>query len=81
MAKLQKTIYFEKDVANFIEKYKEDNELSNFSTSLERLILSIMYNNPINMSHSSNIKEKEVIKKEEKQLPASILTMRQSMRD
>ena len=72
--KVQKTIYIEKDIYTMIEYFQKGNDLSSFSVAIERLLLTIINDTKIN----NRIKKEE---KQQKEIPNSIINIRNSMRD
>ena len=79
MAKKQSTIYLSDDIYSYLMTYKDNNNLNNLSTAIERIILERIFSERGNLNSSVNtIKKKDEKKKD---IPKTILDLKNSMRD
>lgn len=79
MAKKQSTIYLSDDIYSYLISYKDNNNLNNLSTAIERIILERIFSERGNLNSSVNtIKKKDEKKKD---IPKTILDLKNSMRD
>ena len=79
MAKKQSTIYLSDDIYSYLMAYKDNNNLNNLSTAIERIILERIFSERGNLNSSVNtVKKKEEKKKD---IPKTILDLKNSMRD
>ena len=79
MAKKQSTIYLSDDIYSYLIAYKDNNNLNNLSTAIERIILERIFSERGNLNSSVNtVKKKEEKKKD---IPKTILDLKNSMRD
>lgn len=79
MAKKQSTIYLSDDIYSYLIAYKDNNNLNNLSTAIERIILERIFSERGNLNSSVNIVKKKDEKK--KDIPKTILDLKNSMRD
>ena len=79
MAKKQSTIYLSNDIYSYLIAYKDNNNLNNLSTAIERIILERIFSERGNLNSSVNIVKKKDEKK--KDIPKTILDLKNSMRD
>lgn len=79
MAKKQSTIYLSDDIYSYLITYKDNNNLNNLSTAIERIILERIFSERGNLNSSVNIVKKKDEKK--KDIPKTILDLKNSMRD
>ena len=79
MAKKQSTIYLSNDIYSYLITYKDNNNLNNLSTAIERIILERIFSERGNLNSSVNIVKKKDEKK--KDIPKTILDLKNSMRD
>ena len=79
MAKKQSTIYLSDDIYSYLIAYKDNNNLNNLSTAIERIILERIFNEKGNLNSSVNAVKKKDEKK--KDIPKAILDLKNSMRD
>ena len=79
MAKKQSTIYLSNDIYSYLIAYKDNNNLNNLSTAIERIILERIFNERGNLNSSVNTVKKKDEKK--KDIPKTILDLKNSMRD
>ena len=79
MAKKQSTIYLSDDIYTYLITYKDNNNLNNLSTAIERIILERIFSERGNLNSSVNIVKKKDEKK--KDIPKTILDLKNSMRD
>lgn len=79
MAKKQSTIYLSDDIYSYLITYKDNNNLNNLSTAIERIILERIFSERGNLNSSvSTVKKKDEKKKD---IPKTILDLKNSMRD
>ena len=79
MAKKQSTIYLSDDIYSYLIAYKDNSNLNNLSTAIERIILERIFSERGNLNSSVNtVKKKEEKKKD---IPKTILDLKNSMRD
>ena len=79
MAKKQSTIYLSDDIYSYLIAYKDNNNLNNLSTAIERIILERIFSERGNLNSSVNaVKRKDEKKKD---IPKTILDLKNSMRD
>lgn len=79
MAKKQSTIYLSNDIYSYLIAYKDNNNLNNLSTAIERIILERIFSERGNLNSSVNTVKKKDEKK--KDIPKTILDLKNSMRD
>ena len=79
MAKKQSTIYLSGDIYSYLIAYKDNNNLNNLSTAIERIILERIFSERGNLNLSVNTVKKKDEKK--KDIPKTILDLKNSMRD
>lgn len=79
MAKKQSTIYLSNDIYSYLIAYKDNNNLNNLSTAIERIILERIFSERGNLNLSVNTVKKKDEKK--KDIPKTILDLKNSMRD
>lgn len=79
MAKKQSTIYLSNDIYSYLITYKDNNNLNNLSTAIERIILERIFSERGNLNSSVNTVKKKDEKK--KDIPKTILDLKNSMRD
>lgn len=79
MAKKQSTIYLSDDIYSYLIAYKDNNNLNNLSTAIERIILERIFRERGNLNSSVNTVKKKDEKK--KDIPKTILDLKNSMRD
>lgn len=79
MAKKQSTIYLSNDIYSYLIAYKNNNNLNNLSTAIERIILERIFSERGNLNSSVNTVKKKDEKK--KDIPKTILDLKNSMRD
>ena len=79
MAKKQSTIYLSDDIYSYLIAYKDNNNLNNLSTAIERITLERIFSERGNLNSSVNIVKKKDEKK--KDIPKTILDLKNSMRD
>ena len=79
MAKKQSTIYLSDDIYSYLIAYKDNNNLNNLSTAIERIILERIFSERGNLKSSVNTVKKKDEKK--KDIPKTILDLKNSMRD
>lgn len=79
MAKKQSTIYLSDDIYSYLITYKDNNNLNNLSTAIERIILERIFSERGNLNSSVNTVKKKDEKK--KDIPKTILDLKNSMRD
>ena len=79
MAKKQSTIYLSDDIYSYLIAYKDNNNLNNLSTAIERIILERIFSERGNLNSSVNTVKKKDEKK--KDIPKTILDLKSSMRD
>ena len=79
MAKKQSTIYLSDDIYSYLMAYKNNNNLNNLSTAIERIILERIFSERGNLNSSVNTVKKKDEKK--KDIPKAILDLKNSMRD
>ena len=79
MAKKQSTIYLSDDIYFYLIAYKDNNNLNNLSTAIERIILERIFSERGNLNSSVNTVKKKDEKK--KDIPKTILDLKNSMRD
>ena len=79
MAKKQSTIYLNEDIHSYLMEYKDNNNLNNLSTAIERIILERIFSERGNLNSNMNTEEKKDEKK--KDIPKTILDLKSSMRD
>lgn len=79
MAKKQSTIYLSDDIYTYLIAYKDNNNLNNLSTAIERIILERIFSERGNLNSSVNTVKKKDEKK--KDIPKTILDLKNSMRD
>lgn len=79
MAKKQSTIYLSDDIHSYLIAYKDNNNLNNLSTAIERIILERIFSERGNLNSSVNTVKKKDEKK--KDIPKTILDLKNSMRD
>lgn len=79
MAKKQSTIYLNDDIYSYLIAYKDNNNLNNLSTAIERIILERIFSERGNLNSSVNTVKKKDEKK--KDIPKTILDLKNSMRD
>lgn len=79
MAKKQSTIYLSDDIYSYLIAYKDNNNLNNLSTAIERIILERIFSERGNLNLSVNTVKKKDEKK--KDIPKTILDLKNSMRD
>lgn len=79
MAKKQSTIYLSDDIYSYLISYKDNNNLNNLSTAIERIILERIFSERGNLNSSVNTVKKKDEKK--KDIPKTILDLKNSMRD
>lgn len=79
MAKKQSTIYLSDDIYSYLVAYKDNNNLNNLSTAIERIILERIFSERGNLNSSVNTVKKKDEKK--KDIPKTILDLKNSMRD
>lgn len=79
MAKKQSTIYLSDDIYSYLISYKDNNNLNNLSTAIERIILERIFSERGNLNSSVNTVRKKDEKK--KDIPKTILDLKNSMRD
>ena len=79
MAKKQSTIYLSDDIYSYLIAYKDNNNLNNLSTAIERIILERIFGERGNLNSSVNTVKKKDEKK--KDIPKTILDLKNSMRD
>jgi shikimate kinase len=79
MAKKQSTIYLSDDIYSYLIAYKDNNNLNNLSTAIERIILERIFSERGNLNSSVNTVKKKDEKK--KDIPKTILDLKNSMRD
>ena len=79
MAKKQSTIYLSDDIYSYLMTYKDNNNLNNLSTAIERIILERIFSERGNLNSSVNTVKKKDEKK--KDIPKTILDLKNSMRD
>lgn len=79
MAKKQSTIYLSDDIYSYLIAYKDNNSLNNLSTAIERIILERIFSERGNLNSSVNTVKKKDEKK--KDIPKTILDLKNSMRD
>lgn len=79
MAKKQSTIYLSDDIYSYLIAYKDNNNLNNLSTAIERIILERIFSERGNLNSSVNTARKKDEKK--KDIPKTILDLKNSMRD
>ena len=79
MAKKQSTIYLSNDIYSYLISYKDNNNLNNLSTAIERIILERIFSERGNLNSSVNTVKKKDEKK--KDIPKTILDLKNSMRD
>ena len=74
--KIQRSVYLEPDIFNYIKTYQDENNLSSISTALERIIFSLI------LCNNDEIKPtiaKKSIKTDSKVVPQSIMNIRKTM--
>ena len=79
MAKKQSTIYLSNDIYSYLIAYKDNNNLNNLSTAIERIILERIFSERGSLNSSVNTVKKKDEKK--KDIPKTILDLKNSMRD
>ena len=79
MAKKQSTIYLSDDIYSNLIAYKDNNNLNNLSTAIERIKLERIFSERGNLNSSVNTVKKKDEKK--KDIPKTILDLKNSMRD
>lgn len=79
MAKKQSTIYLSDDIYSYLIAYKDNNNLNNLSTAIERIILERIFSERGSLNSSVNTVKKKDEKK--KDIPKTILDLKNSMRD
>ena len=79
MVKKQSTIYLSDDIYSYLIAYKDNNNLNNLSTAIERIILERIFSERGNLNLSVNTVKKKDEKK--KDIPKTILDLKNSMRD
>ena len=79
MAKKQSTIYLSDDIYSYLMAYKDNNNLNNLSTAIERIILERIFSERGNLNSNVNTVKKKDEKK--KDIPKTILDLKNSMRD
>lgn len=79
MAKKQSTIYLSDDIYSYLITYKDNNNLNNLSTAIERIILERIFSERGSLNSSVNTVKKKDEKK--KDIPKTILDLKNSMRD
>ena len=79
MAKKQSTIYLSDDIYSYLIAYKDNNNLNNLSTAIERITLERIFSEKGNLNSSVNTVKKKDEKK--KDIPKTILDLKNSMRD
>ena len=79
MAKKQSTIYLSDDIYSYLIAYKDNNNLNNLSTAIERIILERIFSERGNLNSNVNTVKKKDEKK--KDIPKTILDLKNSMRD
>lgn len=79
MAKKQSTIYLSDDIYSYLIVYKDNNSLNNLSTAIERIILERIFSERGSLNSSVNTVKKKDEKK--KDIPKTILDLKNSMRD
>ena len=79
MAKKQSTIYLSDDIYTYLIAYKDNNNLNNLSTAIERIILERIFSERGSLNSSVNTVKKKDEKK--KDIPKAILDLKSSMRD
>ena len=79
MAKKQSTIYLSDDIHSYLIAYKDNNNLNNLSTAIERIILERIFSERGNLNSNVNTVKKKDEKK--KDIPKTILDLKNSMRD
>lgn len=79
MAKKQSTIYLSDDIYSYLISYKDNNNLNNLSTAIECIILERIFSERGNLNSSVNTVKKKDEKK--KDIPKTILDLKNSMRD
>ena len=79
MAKKQSTIYLSDDIYSYLIAYKDNNSLNNLSTAIERIILERIFSERGSLNSSVNTVKKKDEKK--KDIPKTILDLKNSMRD
>lgn len=77
MAKNQRSFYLENDTLQFIKDYQVQHELSSISAALDRIIFSLIMDNPI-AAKQSKVQSKTENKKD---IPNSIRNIQNTMRD
>ena len=74
MAKKQSTIYLSDDIYSYLIAYKDNNNLNNLSTAIERIILERIFSERGNLNSSVNTVKKKDEKK--KDIPKTILDLK-----
>ena len=59
MAKKQSTIYLSNDIYSYLIAYKDNNNLNNLSTAIERIILERIFSERGNLNSSVNTVKKK----------------------